>query len=218
MRFQPSEHSTVFGYGGDDLGRVDTVDTVMIPGLLGVRQKSHVNLNTAMKGFLSALRPAAGFDLVVTSGVRTPASQASAMLNKLQTGGSAAVTGLYGQKDLAQEVVNAPRNQAAIQKVIEAQVARGRYISDHMRGDGIDLRIHGLNLAQRTKLKFAARGLGAQVIDEGDHIHVEGFGSKWAVARTAGTVYLVGGVAMTTIGLAILWRYRDEARTQWEAW
>src|SRR5690606_13170758 len=84
--------------------------------------------------------------LEITSGYRSPSRQAAAMYVKLAAGGSLAI---YKNQSLVEPLRKAYRDGrkkrwkreriiAAMADVLEAQVARGVYLSRHMRGRAFD--------------------------------------------------------------------------------
>lgn len=109
--------------------------------------------------------------IVVTSAVRTPTEQASAMLSKVKRGED--LYALYGQDDLLDELFQAPQNTADWAQVLQGQVDRGRYISRHMRRDALDLRTRNLNQSQVRTLIEVARAGGVDALLESDHLHLE---------------------------------------------
>lgn len=141
-----------------------------------------VRLPEAAGPLLDRLAALLGFTVEVTSGIRSPWAQASAMAGKIQRGDN--LYALYSQDDLVSEILAAVGSTLApdiesMAAVIEDQVDRGRYVSRHLRGDGLDLRTTGggssrLSDDQITQLKAALDTLGLDWLDEGDHIHLEG--------------------------------------------
>ena len=172
------------------------------------RIKKGVVLNRATKKFANRLAARVpDVDLVVTSGVRTAESQAKSMANNRINKGDANQRNLYrGQPGLIGELLAVPPTAAAMIPVLKAQIKRGRYISRHLRGDAIDVRIHGLTSNQRARIREAAKELGATSVDEGDHIHIghieKGAGKVWTALTTvtgtegagAGVAYIVARV------------------------
>jgi len=138
------------------------------------RIKEGVLLNRATKKFanrLAAMVP--DVKLTVTSGIRTAESQAKSMAYNRVNKGDANQRNLYrSQPGLIGELLAVPATTAAMTPVLQAQIKRGRFISRHLRGDAIDIRVHGLTSDQRTRIRAAAAKLGATSVDEGDHIHV----------------------------------------------
>ncbi len=122
-----------------------------------------------------------GRRMVVTSGYRSPREQASAMYDDFAEGevGKKYKANLqpYVREVLA--VFNENRTGAQAQvvelmrAVVERQVAGGVYLSRHMTGYAIDLRVNDLAEEARNHLDAAARALGAAPLTENDHRHVQ---------------------------------------------
>jgi hypothetical protein len=134
-----------------------------------------------LAGTLSALT---GHRLVVTSGTRTPDSQAAAMKAKMDMGESP--LSLYANKSAASEVLNAYRygnkiglddesTTSLIAGVIQRQMDRGVYISRHLRAGAIDLRTKDLTSYEKHVIRAAATQMGAKVLLESTppHYHLE---------------------------------------------
>jgi hypothetical protein len=105
---------------------------------------------------------------LVTSGTRGPYRQARAMFVKLVLGSR--LVRLYGQKRAAREIVRAFRAGrrarepywqvvGRMQRVIEQQVCRGVYISQHLKAGAVDLRSIGVSRRDSRALRRAARAL-----------------------------------------------------------
>ena len=154
----------------------DTQET----GISRVYAKPGVILNDNMRGFLKELSSRLWQDVVVTSGVRTPSEQAYEMMRT--PGGAAGIRGLYRGSAGAEAADAYPRGESAVLAVINAQMARGVYVSRHLKGDALDFRVTGLTTGERTLLKSTLLSMGVQVLDEGDHVHVEELGSEWGKA------------------------------------
>jgi hypothetical protein len=119
--------------------------------------------------------------LIATSFKRTPMMQARAMRNNFRRYGVRYVLGIYRHSAAAREIARAYRaNRNRPQKaltemshIISAQVARGVYVSDHLRGMAIDVRSRGRNGARLSILREAAHEVGATVLKEVDHYHIK---------------------------------------------
>ncbi len=109
---------------------------------------------------------------LVTSGTRGPYRQARAMFIKAVLG--ARLLRLYGQKRAAREIVRAFRSGRRarepawavikrMQRVIEGQVCRGVYISQHLKAGAVDLRSIGVSRRDRRALRRAARTMRRRV-------------------------------------------------------
>ncbi len=106
-----------------------------------------------------------GQDMIVTSGRRPAERQAKAMANNYANGTSPG----YANKAAEAEVKQAWRNGGvpAMTRVLEAQMARGVYISNHMRADSIDV---GKNVSLSA---LQNSPLVKRVGVEGNHYHVD---------------------------------------------
>lgn len=114
--------------------------------------------------------------LVVTGGTRPPARQAQLMLDKLKRGED--IMAIYENKEAAREVravyrdgaaKNLPRKRLlrAITEVIEAQMARGVYVSKHLRSGAVDVRSWDMTPAMEQALKEAIKKEpGVTLMDE----------------------------------------------------
>ena len=115
--------------------------------------------------------------LIVTSGYRPPVRQARAMYDKIVSEGSASVRKLYKSKVAVDEILNAYRaNQGnrenavdAMIRVIEKQMNRGLFISNHLLSNASDVRLT-TNLAA---LREAVNQVGGRIIVERNHFHIE---------------------------------------------
>jgi len=124
----------------------------------------------------------------ITSGVRTPEKQAGAIsakraIHKCESGISSAPSSgdpcypiyrLYAQKELIMEALRVPNSVTEMTKVFNRQISNKKYLSRHMRGKGMDLRVHNLNSEQVAIVKAAVQSLGGNYKYEPDppHIHV----------------------------------------------
>jgi LysM repeat protein len=106
-----------------------------------------------------------GQDIFVTSGRRPAERQAAAMANNYANGTAPS----YANKSAEAEVKQAWRNGGvpAMTRVLEAQMARGEYISNHMRADSIDLDKNVSLSALRNSPLVKHVGV------EGNHYHVD---------------------------------------------
>ena len=156
---------------------VSTADTFPLgPGIFA---KAGVVTNPTMLSWLTALRARvpSSIPIVVTDGQRTPWTQATAMLAKMNRGEN--LREIYKDDALVDEIVMVGRNPSAMAAVISDQVRRGRLLSRHLIGDALDLRTAGLNSVELAAIVNAAQGLGASTLPESDHLHVERLGSGW---------------------------------------
>lgn len=138
---------------------------------MAVATKAGVRLTEGQRAYVEALRAKLAFALVVTSGDRTPESQADAMLVKYRAKGKAELRKVYRQSSaVIDALLAAPRTAAAWAAVIRA---RGMRLSRHLRHGAIDFRMRGLSEAQRAELVRAVGQTGGRAYTEYDHIHVD---------------------------------------------
>ncbi len=114
--------------------------------------------------------------LVVTGGTRTPKRQAQLMYNKLEHGED--IVALYENKAAATEIRNVYKEGTAknlsrkrlirsIADAIDAQIARGIYVSKHLKSGAVDVRSWGLTGKQEEALREAVKQeSGVTLLDE----------------------------------------------------
>lgn len=137
-------------------------------------------LTTDLRDFLRRVRARLAFDIAVTSGVRTAASQARALRTKLDgyptvEAGIQALHDLYKRDDLIDELVANGLDQATMENTIKAQVLRGQLLSSHLSARALDLRIRGYTPDELAALDAACRAEGGRTVRETvpPHLHVE---------------------------------------------
>lgn len=173
----------------------------------GVYAKEGVVLNPRMRGFLVALRLKFGSTIAVNSGERSTHLQASAMYTKvmLAADGAAELRKIYRGSLIEEIIQGGIGSLEAIKRTLDDQVARGVFISDHMRADALDLRVLGLSDAEDKKLKADVESLGAKALRESTppHLHLEDI----PMAYAAGDPMVLGGAALAATFL--WWLYSD---------
>jgi len=120
----------------------------------------------------------AGRALYITSGYRSPRSQARAMYHNLRAYGVTYVLRTYKQRAAAREVVAAyshnrrypARALATMVATIERQVQRGVYVSRHMLGRAFDVRKRSTELPALRQTVASLRG---HVGVEANHFHCQ---------------------------------------------
>jgi hypothetical protein len=129
--------------------------------------------------------------LIVTGGMRHPEVQAKLMYEKLRNGDD--LLKLYEQTAAAREIQRAYRDGIAkrlsrsaavrnIKHVIEAQLARGVYVSKHLSAVAADVRSRGMSPTQERALRAAvAAEPGVEIVDErgsaSPHFHLDLLGT-----------------------------------------
>jgi hypothetical protein len=210
MKFKPSSLS----YARPNV----MAEGVAIPGVPGVAAKTaRVLLNDKQKNFLKALRAKLDFDVMVTSGIRTVQEQASAMWRNLKTYGYDHMDRLY-----AADVTPLRTAQSVtdVERMIQDLMDRGKYISDHLKGEALDFRTSNLTADQKARLKQAIFELGIEYKDEPDHFHVEGVGGlRVQVAEAARSILplVVVGLSLATTALGSFYLIRRHRRRRSQA-
>jgi hypothetical protein len=121
--------------------------------------------------------------IVITSGTRDPAQQAKAMYKMLELG--ADILRLYKNKSAAREIQRTydathdkPKEEAvvALYEVIKGQIARGIYISAHLRAGAVDVRSRSMSPAERHAFVKAVADVGGVMLLEESkppHYHLQ---------------------------------------------
>ena len=154
-----------------------------------------VQLSSNARQFLEkmSLNLDASIPIYVTSAIRNPLQQASAMFTKWTLGGDSEITSVYssqisrsflriidkfrssGKSD--SEIARQPRAVVPIlaRMVKEMQESGQGFTGSHLTGNAIDLRISGLSDTQIVKLADAAENAGGKVLIEKNppHMHID---------------------------------------------
>lgn len=187
----------------------------------GVNILPGVILTEPLMAFLPQFRKLLDFDVTVTSGFRSPASQARAMMHNYEAhgglygGGRAYLENLYGWGSQAADAIESG-GEAGLTSLIQQRVDSGIETSGHLAGRGLDFRVSNLTSDQRAKLKAAGLELGVSVLDEGDHVHMDHIGTSTAAAlatargaskfaRTTLPILLAAGAGVTMVGGVWWW-------------
>ena len=130
---------------------------------------------TAVGEIADAYYAATSKDLVVTSGTRTAASQAEAMYVKLEIGddvvtlygGGASVKAIKKAYDDGKKAKQSKTDIVdAMTKVIEGQIAKGVYISKHLKAGAVDIRSRDMSDKEKKAFRKAAKGKVTSVLLE----------------------------------------------------
>lgn len=139
--------------------------------------KPGVVLPAGAAGWLDQLADRSGVRFTITSGVRTAGEQARAMQAKRdrQLAGSTAesddLLALYQDDEAIQILLVNP--YSAWEALIQAWMDRGRYLSRHLTGRAVDVRIKDLTSEQRAALERATIELSGRALMESDHLHID---------------------------------------------
>lgn len=153
------------------------------------RVEAGINLSLRVERRLSSVADAyhrrAQRGLTVTSGTRDAEAQARAMHVKLELGDD--VVKLYRDRPEVHEIIaaydaarrenrNAADVRRAMAETIRAQVARGDYISNHLRAGAVDIRSRDMTARHKDHLRAAAREIpGVSLYEERlpPHFHMQ---------------------------------------------
>ena len=121
-------------------------------------------------------------DIVITDGERTTAQQAEYIYRKLDKDGESDTSTLYGNGENIKAIIAAWKTKKTKEEQVQAmtaaldkQVEEGKYISQHLRNNAVDVRSSdGTDMVQLEK---AAEANGGTLLDEskkkaGPHYHI----------------------------------------------
>lgn len=172
-----------------------------------VTKNSEVIVTTHMANFVARIRPKLSRTAIpmitITSGYRSPEATARALYGKRAAEGfplcgawpggeppadhpCKRVWDLYRGSKLIEEILYVPNEVSAMTSVIERQVSRKQFLSNHQKGRGMDLRSRNLNSEQMKLLENVIRSEGGSFKYEPDppHIHVKVPGSDSSTAKS----------------------------------
>jgi len=140
-----------------------------------------VNASNNVNILRDEYRDLTGRELFITSTGRTPRRQAVAMYDNFVEYGSTRVVAHYRNKRAAREIAeafeanrhNPGRAISAMTAVITRQVNDGTFVSNHLRGKAVDLRVWGPQRARLKPLRQIAQSRGWRVLVEASHVHVD---------------------------------------------
>jgi hypothetical protein len=171
---------------------------------MGYTTLPNVVLNGELEAFLDVLSNMIPFDIVVTSGIRTPEKQAAAMFQKIDLGDD--LLAIYKDDTFAQAIINAHPNLQQATEIVERYAAAGGG-SSHLRGQGVDLRTRDKTPEQIEQMKRAVEALGefALVETTPPHLHIT-IKKKYRETSLTGPKawFLVGSLGL--IGLYTIWK------------
>jgi hypothetical protein len=188
----------------------------------GVNILPGVVLTDPVLEFLPKLRKLLGFDFTITSAFRSAADQARVMNDNYEAhggssgGGRAYLESLYSYGTKAADALQSG-GVAALTALVAQRVADGD-TNGHLGGRGLDFRISDLTGEQIAALKAAGSELGVNVLDEGNHVHMDHIGLATALlteqakgaskfARKTLPILLATGAGVTMIG-GVWWMAR----------
>jgi hypothetical protein len=126
-------------------------------------------------GFCSAQQEAGRTPtgITITSGTRSTGDEAAELQKRLENGDALAY---YENQEAVKEIKEAYRQKQPLKQVLDAQVARGCYVSKHLFDHAVDIRNADMDAAAKEIFKAVATVEKALIIeDEGgtrDHFHL----------------------------------------------
>jgi len=125
-------------------------------------KNSGVVITPQIRNYMNELASRLPFDIVLTSGYRTPEAQTAAMFYKIGQGED--LTELYRDDAFAQSVMDAYPDEAAGAAAVRAYVARGGGKTMHLSGNAVDIRTRDktqqeIDIIMRTVAEMGDRAL-----------------------------------------------------------
>lgn len=156
----------------------DTGSSYSSSPVQGVTTSDGVVWSDETRNFVERLRQSIdpSIPLHITSAVRTPETQARAMLKKLELGGPEEIKKVYGRK--SKFFLNTPPDVQSWTNVIEDLQSKGMgFKSGHLQGNAIDVRTRNLSSDQINNIITIAEQLGGKTLLETapPHLHIDSF-------------------------------------------
>jgi len=132
---------------------------------------SSVELDSNLRAYLDDLASRLPFDIVVTSGIRSPLAQTRAMFEKIRLGDD--LIAIYKDDTFAQKIIDSYPNESQGVAIVE-EYARGGGGSTHLRGLGVDLRTRDKTPEQVQLMKETVESMGdfALIESKPPHLHI----------------------------------------------
>ncbi len=162
-------------------------------------KNSGVVLTDEQTNYLNILSDKLPFDIVVTSGFRTPERQTRAMFYKIEQGED--ITKLYQDKTFANSVIDAYPDLDEGAKAVQAYIDRGGGKTMHLSGNAIDLRTRDLTVEQRQIILDTVEDMGDRGMYEPVTPHIDiSFRSDYTPKKKSFLIpILIGGLIWMAI-------------------
>ena len=128
------------------------------------KKNTGVVLTPEQTNYLNILSSKLPFDIVVTSGFRTPEKQIRAMFTKIELGDD--LIALYRDDQFAQDVIDAYPDLDEGAKAVQAYIDRGGGKTMHLSGNAIDLRTRDLTSEQFDTVVQVVEEMGDRILYE----------------------------------------------------
>lgn len=130
-----------------------------------------VVLTPRLRNYLDQLASRLPFDIVVTSGVRTPERQAKAMFYKIEQGED--ITQLYQDKAFANSVIDAFPDLQKGADAVQAYIDRGGGKTMHLSGNAVDIRTRDKTQSEIDVIMATVRSMGDRALYEPVPPHID---------------------------------------------
>ena len=142
----------------------------------GVTESDGVVWNDVTERFVRRLRQVLdpAIPLHITSAVRTPETQAGAMIKKYNIGGAEEIRKIYGKK--SEYFLSQPATESSWAGVVRDLIDKGILPSRHLKGDAVDIRTRNLSSGEIDALIAAAikAGAGKTLLEtRPPHLHID---------------------------------------------
>jgi len=144
------------------------------------KKNNSINLSSQTIKALNEIANQLSFDIVVTSGIRTPLEQAIQMAETIQeqifASEGKTLENVYSDSEMAKDVQSKFPSTSDMEKRIKYYMGIGRAPSDHLYGNAFDLRTlasWGYTENQVNEMILISKNLGLKVLKESDHLHIE---------------------------------------------
>jgi hypothetical protein len=134
-------------------------------------KNSGVVLTPRLRNYLDELSSRLPFDIVVTSGVRTPERQAKAMFKKIELGDD--LIALYRDDAFAQSVIDAYPNLQQGSAAVQAYIDRGGGSTMHLSGNAVDIRTRDKTQTEIDTIMATVRSMGDRALYEPIPPHID---------------------------------------------
>ena len=161
-------------------------------------------LTAKQRNYLDALAARLPFDIVVTSGFRTPEQQTDAMFYKIEQGDN--LLALYLDDAFAQSVIDAYPDRAAGAAAVQAYIDRGGGKPMHLSGNAVDIRTRDKTQGEINTILETVRAMGDRALYEAIPPHIDisirgNYGGSDAVPskkKSLLTLAILGGLVWIT--------------------
>ena len=135
------------------------------------KKNTGVVLTPEQTNYLNILSSKLPFDIVVTSGFRTPEKQIRAMFTKIELGDD--LIALYRDDQFAQDVIDAYPDEEKGIKAVNDYVARGGGSTMHLSGNAVDIRTRDKTQQEIDLIISTVQSMGDRALYEPTPPHID---------------------------------------------